>query len=58
MARRRAGLTQERAAEILGISRRTLQRWEAGQIRPPRWVLEAAGAVILRVCPQQTGGRR
>lgn len=35
VARLRSGLTQAQAAAIVGVSRRTWQRWEAGDTRMP-----------------------
>ncbi|HWD40040.1 MAG TPA: helix-turn-helix transcriptional regulator, partial [Fimbriimonas sp.] len=35
-ARMRAGLTQERLAELAGVSRRSVIRWEAGHVVPHR----------------------
>ena len=39
--RTRAGLTQERAAELLGVSRRSIAGWETGERPMPRplWTL-------------------
>lgn len=34
-ARKRAGLSQERAAELAGINRGTLIRWEGGNAKSP-----------------------
>ena len=33
--RKAAGITQERAAELLGVAVRTLQAWERGESTPP-----------------------
>ena len=35
-ARLKAGLTQERFAKLLGVSRRTLEQWEQGRRKPSR----------------------
>ena len=39
--RTRAGLTQESAAALLGVSRRSIARWETGERDMPRplWTL-------------------
>ena len=36
--RLRLGLTQEQMAERLGLSERTLRRYETGRKRVPRWL--------------------
>ncbi len=35
-ARLKAGLTQEKFAALLGVSRRTLEQWEQGRRKPSR----------------------
>ena len=35
-ARIKAGLTREQFAELLGVSRRTLEQWEQGRRKPSR----------------------
>lgn len=34
-ARKKAGLTQQQAAERLGVFQQVVQRWEAGRQTPP-----------------------
>ena len=41
--RNAAGITQERAAELLGVATRTLQAWERGESTPPN-------ARVLAMC--------
>lgn len=41
--RKAAGITQERAAELLGVACRTLQAWERGESTPPN-------ARVLAMC--------
>ena len=41
--RKAAGITQERAAELLGVAVRTLQAWERGESTPPN-------ARVLSMC--------
>ena len=41
--RNAAGMTQERAAELLGVAPRTLQAWERGESTPPN-------ARVLAMC--------
>lgn len=41
--RNAAGITQERAAELLGVAPRTLQAWERGESTPPN-------ARVLAMC--------
>jgi transcriptional regulator with XRE-family HTH domain len=36
--RREAGFTQERLAEVLGVERSTIVRWEAGKAEPQPWM--------------------
>jgi DNA-binding XRE family transcriptional regulator len=40
-ARDVAGLSQDRAAIVLGVSRRSVMRWEAGETPVPGWALVA-----------------
>lgn len=35
LARMRAGLSQETAAELVGVSRHTIIKWESGRSEPP-----------------------
>jgi Helix-turn-helix len=39
--RRQSKLTQERLAELFNVETRTIQRWEAGQSAPPKYVQAA-----------------
>lgn len=41
VARRAAGLTQEKAAELMGVPDRSLRAYEAGERFPPNEVVEA-----------------
>lgn len=46
--RRTAGHTQESLAEVLGVDRATVARWERGESRPQPWVRrELAGVLAL-----------
>jgi DNA-binding XRE family transcriptional regulator len=36
-ARQRAGLTQTSMCDLLGISKRTIEKWEQGERTPPEW---------------------
>ena len=47
--RKAAGMTQERAAEILGVATRTLAAWETGERIPP--ALRVADMVDLYATP-------
>jgi transcriptional regulator with XRE-family HTH domain len=49
--RRRQGLTQEQAAKMMGISRRTIVRWEAGTTAPRMGESLQAAASVLRASP-------
>ena len=50
-AREALGLTQEQAAEVLGVARTTVARWETGAHRPTgpglrfvqQWIAQALG---------------
>ncbi len=44
-ARQAAGLTQERAAEVLSVARRTVYMWESGRSAPSRRRLETIASV-------------
>lgn len=37
-ARKAAGLSQRRMAEMMGIPRRTIENWESGVNTPPEYV--------------------
>jgi DNA-binding transcriptional regulator YiaG len=37
-ARKAAGLSQRRMAEVMGIPQRTIENWEAGVNDPPEYV--------------------
>lgn len=50
-ARKAANLTQADAANIIGVSKRTLEKWEAGEISPPP---EAAAITRERVLARLT----
>lgn len=54
-ARLRLGLSQELAAERLGVSRQALTKWEAGQSRPSARNL-AALAELYQVSPEELLG--
>ena len=47
-ARAGTGLSQERFARLLGVSKRTLQEWEQGRKRP-----SGAARVLLRIAARQ-----
>lgn len=47
-ARHKAGLSQKRFAELMGVSIRTLQDWEQGRRRP-----SGAAASLLQVASQR-----
>jgi PAS domain S-box-containing protein len=47
-ARKEAGLTQEELAERVGVTRRSIQGWEAGAIAPYRHLDELAAALGRR----------
>lgn len=55
--RKSAGLTQARAAELIGCSRRALQKWEAGQTRIPKSIALAIAATSKKLKPFGTGRR-
>jgi DNA-binding transcriptional regulator YiaG len=37
--RKAAGLDQYKAADVFGISRRTVQKWESGDLFAPKWAV-------------------
>ena len=45
-ARRKAGLTQERVAEKLGVSRQTISKWENNQALPDAYNLKILSKVL------------
>lgn len=47
-ARASTGLSQERFARLLGVSKRTLQEWEQGRKRP-----SGAARVLLKIAARQ-----
>lgn len=54
-ARREAGLTGERMAELLGVSRRTISRWESDDSAPPAVVISYSMATEANLGWLQTG---
>ena len=54
----KAGLSQEKAAETLGCSTRSLQRYESGRSDPPIYILQRMTSVyncgLLELCPEST----
>ena len=42
-ARRLKGLTQEQAAELIGVTRRTLINWEMKSTKPSKQQVDAVG---------------
>lgn len=48
------GLTQEQLADILGVYKYTVQRWEWGQSNPP-YMLEFALARLDQILPPPEG---
>lgn len=53
-ARLLADLTQAQVAEMLGIGKRTVTRWEAGQATPPKVTQEAT--ILKLINYSQTAG--
>lgn len=49
--RERLHLTQAAAAEILGCGRRSIQIWESGAGRIPKYIALACAAVALGISP-------
>lgn len=45
------GLSQRKAADLLGVSRRTVEDWEAGRRRAPHYLRLAAAAIIYQLPP-------
>ena len=52
LARKRLGLSQEKLAEALGVSRNTISRWERGEFNPTADRL----AALERLLAQLEGG--
>ncbi len=48
-ARREARLSQSQAARVLGVSLRTIQRWERGTTKPPAWAIRAAAEILRQL---------
>ncbi|MDY5306037.1 helix-turn-helix domain-containing protein, partial [Fusobacterium gastrosuis] len=48
-ARLEAGLTQAKMAEIMGIPKRTIEAWEAGDRTPPAYVERLVIAELERI---------
>ncbi|MDD7347289.1 MAG: helix-turn-helix transcriptional regulator [Clostridiales bacterium] len=48
-ARLEAGLTQAKMAEIMGIPKRTIEAWEAGDRTPPEYVERLVIAELKRI---------
>jgi len=50
--REELGISQEALAALLGIGRRTLQRWESGEAEPPGMrMFQWAGVLGVRIAP-------
>lgn len=45
--RARAGLTPEQTSEILGVSARTVRRWDAGEIEPRKMALQIMKGLVF-----------
>ena len=45
-ARKAAGLSQQRMADIMEIPRRTIEEWEAGRRTPPGYVVKLVVAKL------------
>lgn len=54
-ARKHAGITQERMAEMLGCGRRTITRWESEDSAPPAVVMAYSVATDANLSWLQTG---
>ena len=49
-ARKRMGLSQEKMAELLGVSDTSLKHWERGKLYPgetARWIIEQKLGIVL-----------
>lgn len=55
-ARREARLSQIEAAKVLGVSRRTYQRWEAGETQPPGWAIKTAAEILRQLASARRRG--
>lgn len=54
-ARREAGISGERMAELLGVNRRTITRWESSESAPPAVVIAYAVSTETNLGWLQTG---
>jgi transcriptional regulator with XRE-family HTH domain len=57
-ARRLLGLTQMKMCRLLGVSRATLARWEAGQGRVPHAVELLVPRLVKEAAEEKGKGRR
>ena len=37
-ARAEVGISQQKMSDLLGIPKRTIEEWETGRRKPPKWV--------------------
>lgn len=52
-ARHKAGLSQQKMSDLLGIPKSTIEKWEMGIRKPPEW---AAALIVEKL--ESMGGRQ
>lgn len=53
--REAAGISQRKAADLLGVSRRTVEDWEAGRRNAPNYLRLAVSAILNGLPPWPPG---
>lgn len=53
-ARHKAGLSQQKMADLTGIPRRTIEDWERGVRKPPEWAERLIVQELLRIAEHKS----
>lgn len=53
-ARHKAGLSQQKMADLTGIPRRTIEDWERGVRKPPEWAENLIVAKLLQIAKESS----
>lgn len=53
-ARHKAGLSQQKMADLTGIPRRTIEDWERGVRKPPEWAENLIVEKLLQIAKESS----
>jgi len=53
-ARHKAGLSQQKMADLTGIPRRTIEDWERGVRKPPEWAEKLIVDKLLQIAKESS----